>query len=89
VEESRRHKEKIGRLDKKLAEAANREGYAERVRKLRAFRGIDYLTALSLICEGGDYQRFPTAEACVPPRAPGGWKTIGTPRGGPFVLILL
>jgi hypothetical protein len=33
------------------------------VRKLWAFRGIDYLTALSLVCEIGDYQRFGSAEA--------------------------
>jgi transposase len=62
-EEIRRLEEKIGRLDKKIEEAAKCERYAERVRKLRAFRGIDYLTALSLVCEVGDYHRFPTAEA--------------------------
>jgi transposase len=33
------------------------------VRKLRAFRGIDWLTALSVVCEAGDFGRFPTAEA--------------------------
>jgi transposase len=63
LEEIRRLEDKIGRLDKKLEEVANSERYAEEVRKLRAFRGIDYLTALSLVCEIGDYQRFPTAEA--------------------------
>jgi transposase len=62
-EEIRRLEEKIRRLDKKLEETANSERYAERVRKLRAFRGIDYLTALSLVCEIGDFKRFPTAEA--------------------------
>jgi transposase len=63
LEEIRRLEEKIGRLDQKLEEVAKGERYAERVRKLRAFRGIDYLTALSLVCEVGDFKRFPTAEA--------------------------
>jgi transposase len=63
LEEVRRLEEKIGRLDKKIEEAAGSERYVEQVRKLRAFRGIDYLTALSLVCEVGDYKRFPTAEA--------------------------
>jgi transposase len=58
-----RLEEKIGRLDQKIEEAANSDEYREKVRKLRAFRGIDYLTALSLVCEIGDYQRFPTAES--------------------------
>jgi transposase len=38
-------------------------GYREQVRKLRAFRGIDYLTALALVCEIGDFRRFPGAGA--------------------------
>ena len=33
------------------------------MQKLRAFRGIDYLTALALICEIGDFRRFPSAGA--------------------------
>jgi transposase len=63
LEEVRRLEGKIRRLDKKVEEVATSERYGEVVRKLRAFRGIDYLTALSLVCEIGDYQRFPTAEA--------------------------
>jgi transposase len=63
VEEVRRLEEKIGRLDKKIEEVANSERYAEKVRKFRAFRGIDYLTALSLVCEIGDFKRFGSAEA--------------------------
>jgi transposase len=31
--------------------------------KLRAFRGIDWLTALALVCETGDFSRFPNAGA--------------------------
>jgi transposase len=62
-EEILRLREKVGRLDKKIEEAANSGRYVERVRKLRTFRGIDYLTALSVVCEIGDFKRFPTAEA--------------------------
>jgi transposase len=50
-------------LDKKIEEAAKGERYREQVQKFRAFRGIDYLTALSLVCEVGDFTRFPSAEA--------------------------
>lgn len=63
LEEIRRLEGKIGRLDKKIEEAANSDRYAERVRKFRSFRGIDYLTALSLVCEIGDFKRFASAEA--------------------------
>jgi transposase len=63
LEEIRRLEDKIGRLDKKVEEIAKGERYEGSVRKLRGFRGIDYLTALSLVCEIGDYQRFPSAEA--------------------------
>jgi transposase len=63
LEEIRRIEEKIRRLDKKLEEVAEGERYKEVVRKLRAFRGIDYLTALSLVCEAGDFKRFPSAQA--------------------------
>jgi transposase len=37
--------------------------YREQVQKLRAFRGIDNLTALALVCERGDFRRFPNAGA--------------------------
>jgi transposase len=63
LEEVRRLEEKIGRLDKKIEEVAKGERYREQVQKFRAFRGIDYLTALSLVCEVGDFTRFPSAEA--------------------------
>jgi transposase len=63
LEEIQRLEEKLGRLEKKIEEAAKGERYQERVRKFRAFRGIDYLTALSLVREIGDFKRFPSAEA--------------------------
>lgn len=55
--------ERIKRLDKQIEEVAESVPYAEKVRKFRAFKGIDYLIALSLIVEIGDYQRFPSAQA--------------------------
>ena len=55
--------DRITRMDARIKEAAESEPYAERVKMLRAFRGIDNLTALTLICEIGDFRRFPTAEA--------------------------
>jgi transposase len=63
LDEIQRLEDKIARLDKTIAEEADSPRYAESVRKPRAFRGIDYLTALSLVCEIGDYRRFPNAQA--------------------------
>jgi transposase len=62
-DEIRRLEDKLGRLGKVIEETAERSIYAEKVKKLRAFRGIDYLTALSLVVEIGDFKRFPCAQA--------------------------
>jgi transposase len=53
----------IQRMEERIIEVAHQEEYRERVQKLRAFRGIDYLTALALVCETGDFRRFPSAGA--------------------------
>ena len=53
---------KLVEMDGKIEEIACGERYAEGVGKLRCFRGIEWLTALSLICEIGDFRRFGTAE---------------------------
>jgi transposase len=55
--------EQIKRMDKTIAEMAETAAYKEKVQKLRAFKGIDYLTALSLVVEIGDYRRFPNAQS--------------------------
>jgi transposase len=55
--------DRIGRVDKTIAEVAESERYREKVRKFRAFKGIDYLIALSLVVEIGDFRRFPSAQA--------------------------
>ncbi len=54
---------RLSGMGKKIAETAESPRYAEKVRLLRAFRGIDYLTALLLVVEIGDYRRFGSAEA--------------------------
>jgi transposase len=63
IDEIRRLEDKLGRIAKIIEETAEQPIYAEKVRKLRTFRGIDYLTALSLLVEIGDFKRFPNAEA--------------------------
>jgi transposase len=45
---------RIKRMEERIEEVAQGPEYREKVQKLRAFRGIDYLTALALICETGD-----------------------------------
>jgi transposase len=55
--------ERIKRIEARIVTVAQQPEYAARVQKLRAFRGIDYLTALALICEIGDFRRFPSAGA--------------------------
>jgi transposase len=49
---------RIETLDTALAEAAASETYAERVGWLRCFRGIDTVTAMTLLAEIHDFQRF-------------------------------
>jgi len=55
--------ERIGRIDLQIKEIAESPRYVEKVRKFRAFKGVDYIIALSLVCETGDFNRFPTAAA--------------------------
>jgi transposase len=50
--------EKIHRLQDKIEEISAEERYAERVSKLRCFKGIDTLTALTFVAEIGDFRRF-------------------------------
>lgn len=55
-------KEKIERFDKRIEELANQEEYKESVKKLCCFIGIKEHTALSIIVETGDFNRFPDAQ---------------------------
>ena len=52
---------KIAEIDKKIVKIAQQEEYTNRVARLRCFKGIDYLTALSFIVEIGDFHRFRSA----------------------------
>ena len=49
---------KIGRFDSRIEEIALQERYQEKVKKLVCFLGIKTHTALSLIVETGDFERF-------------------------------
>lgn len=53
--------ETIARLDKRIAEIANNERYADKVNRLKCFIGICDYTALALVAEVGDFSRFPDA----------------------------
>ena len=49
---------KIERFDARIEEIASQKEYTERVKKLGCFLGIKTHTALSLIVETGDFERF-------------------------------
>ena len=49
---------KIDRLDQRIEELAAQEKYAEKVKKLGCFLGIQTHTAISLVVETGDFKRF-------------------------------
>lgn len=49
---------KIERFDTRIEEIASQERYQEKVKKLTCFLGIKTHTALSLIVETGDFERF-------------------------------
>jgi transposase len=49
---------KIERFDKRIDEIASQEKYHEKVKKLNCFLGIKTHTALSLLVETGDFERF-------------------------------
>lgn len=53
------HVAKIERYDRRIEEIANQIEYQEKVKKLTCFLGVKTQTALSLIVETGDFNRFP------------------------------
>jgi len=53
--------DRLGRIEAKVVEIAESAAYREPVARLRCFKGIDYITALALVCEVGDYRRFGSA----------------------------
>ena len=50
-------------MDEEIQKEAENVRNADKTRILRAFRGIDYITALSFTTEIGDFRRFATAES--------------------------
>ena len=57
--------ERIARLDQAVAEAAEQEPYRTAVGWLRCFRGIDTLTALTVVAELHGIERFDSARALM------------------------
>ena len=53
--------EKVATYDKRIEELSHMQRYEERVGKLRCFNGISTHTALSLVAEVGDFNRFKKA----------------------------
>lgn len=53
---------RLERIDARIIEIAQSKKYRDKVNILRCFKGIDYLTALSIICEVGNFKRFLRAE---------------------------
>lgn len=54
---------RLERIEANIITVAESEPYKARVSVLRCFKGIDYITALSYVCEIGDYRRFRSAAA--------------------------
>lgn len=52
---------KIKECDRHIKSLGRSRRYKKRVQLLRTFPGVDYLIALSFICEIGDFSRFETA----------------------------
>jgi transposase len=55
--------DRLSRLDTRIKEMALDPAYQEKIARLRCFKGIDYITSLTLVCEVGDFDRFPNAAA--------------------------
>lgn len=54
--------DQIERYDQRIEELAHREAYQEQVAKLSCFIGVKTLTALSIVAEIGDFNRFRSAQ---------------------------
>ena len=55
--------ERQSRLEQQISEIAESARYKANVNRLRAFKGIDYIIALSILCEIGDFRRFSNAKS--------------------------
>ena len=54
--------ERIASMDAEIETISKSSAYQERVGHLRCFKGIETLTAMSLVTEIGDFHRFPKAK---------------------------
>ena len=54
--------DKLERLDKRIEELASDDTYRENVQKLTCFMGVKTITALSVLTEVGDFNRFDSAQ---------------------------
>ena len=76
--------EKVDIYDARIEELSHTERYEEKVQKLRCFKGIATHTALSLLVEVGDYNRFRSAQhfasylGLVPGESSSGEKQVRT-----------
>jgi transposase len=50
--------EHLFHMEGRIVELSQSERYKEKVDKLRCFKGVDYLIALAITCEIGDFRRF-------------------------------
>ncbi len=62
LQEVHDQQDKVDRYDQRAAELAQSDAYREKVARLCCFRGIDTHTALSVVCEIGDFSRFANAQ---------------------------
>ena len=78
-------KDKVERLDRRIEELASDKDYIDKVNKLTCFLGIKTHTALTVIAETGDFNRFKNARSystyigLVPGEDSSGPKKIGLP----------
>jgi len=91
-------KDKIERLDRRIEELASDEEYRDKVNKLVCFIGIKTHTALAVIAETGDFNRFKDARSysaylgLVPGEDSSGQKRTGlsiTKAGNSYIRTLL
>jgi transposase len=55
--------DKLRTMDERIEDISQSNRYINTVNRLRCFKGIDYLIALAVVCECGDFRRFASAES--------------------------
>jgi transposase len=62
LQEVHDQQEKVDRYNLRIEELSQLDAYREKISRLCCFRGIETHTALSLVCEIGDFSRFANAQ---------------------------